>query len=122
MKRAHNRMLRHSAEMGPVAPHNADYTGRHESIAEIFADVAELFAEVCNDLAITAEFIAETVAENTARIRKIAEKYLRNIRIPMPEFHPARWKYSGHFDAGIFDLPIIAEGGGKYDVAWNWRG
>lgn len=122
MKRIHNRTMRHNAEMSPVMPHCAEYNGRHEKITEIIAEISELFAEVCNDLEITAEFIAETVAENTARIRKIAEKYLRNIRIPVPEFRPARWKYSGHFDAGIFDLPIIAEGGGKYDVAWNWRG
>lgn len=117
MKRIHNRTMRHNAEMNPVAEHNADYTGKHESIVEIFADVAELFAEVCNDLEITAEFIAETVAENTARIRKISEKYLRNIRIPVPEFHPARWKYSGHFDAGIFDLPVIYDGKGLLFIA-----
>ena len=118
MKRIHNRTMRHNAEMSPVMPHCAEYNGRHEKITEIIAEISELFAEVCNDLEITADFIAETVAENAARIRKIARK----LRFPkLPEtFHGYRWR--SFASPGIFDLPIIAEGGGKYDVAWNWRG
>ena len=118
MKRIHNRTMRHNAEMSPVAEHNSAYTGKHEIIAEIFADVAELFAEVCNDLELTADFIAETVAENAARLRKIARK----LRLPkLPEtFSGYRWR--SFVSPGLFDMPIIAEGGGKYDVAWNWRG
>ena len=88
MKRINSRAIRNNAEMNPCAPHDGNYVGKHEPIAELFADVAELFAEVCNDLAITAEFIAETVAEHAAHIRKIAEKM--HINLPMPEFHPAR--------------------------------
>ena len=115
MKRAHNRMLRHSAEMNPVAPHDGNYTGKHESLVD---SIAEIFDELCEALDITAEFIAETVAESRARIRKIAGK----LRLPkLPEaFHGYRWRNYG--DLGLFDIPIIAEGGGKYDVAWNWRG
>lgn len=115
MKRAHNRILRHSAEMSPVAPHDGNYAGKHESLVD---SIAEIFNELCEALNITAEFIAETVAENTARIRKIARK----LRFPkLPEtFHGYRWR--SFVSPGIFDLPIIAEGGGKYDVAWNWRG
>ena len=86
MKRIMARTLRHNAEMNPCAPHNADYCGKHEAIAEI----SELFEEVAEALELTADFIAETVAENAAYIRKIAEKYLHKIRIPMPEFRPAR--------------------------------
>ena len=88
--RVFNQVIQRNAKRSPIAPHNADYCGKHEAITEIVAEVTEIFAEVCSDLEITAEFIAETVAENTAHMRKIAEKYLRKIRIPMPEFRPAR--------------------------------
>lgn len=85
--RVFNQVLQRNAKRSPIAPHNADYVGKHESLVD---SIAEIFAEVCSDLEITAEFIAETVAENAAHMRKIAEKYLRKIRIPMPEFRPAR--------------------------------
>lgn len=114
MKRAHNRILRHSAEMSPVAEHDSAYAGKHESLVD---SIAEIFNELCEALDITAEFIAETVAENTAQIRKIAQKYLRKLQLPCPEFRPARWKYSGHFDAGIFDLPVIYDGKGLLFIA-----
>ena len=116
--RVFNQVIQRNAKRSPIAPHNADYCGKHEAITEIIAEVTEIFAEVCSDLEITAEFIAETVAENTARLRKIAGK----LRIPkLPEtFHGYRWR--SFVSPGLFDMPIVAEGGGKYDVAWNWRG
>lgn len=88
-RRCHNHVLNYNAEMSPVAPH-AEYMGKHEKITELFEEVAEIFAEVCNDLAITAEFISETVAEHTANMRTIVQKYLHKLWLPMPEFRPAR--------------------------------
>lgn len=93
MKRTMSRKIRFNAEMNPIAPHDAEYIGKHENIID---SIAELFEEVCEDLAITAEFIAEITAPArklaervTARVRKSITKY-----IPMPEFKPVRniWK------------------------------
>lgn len=104
MKRIHNRTMRHNAEMSPVAPHCAEYHGRHEKIAEIITELSELFAEVAEDLELTAEFIAETVAENTARMRTIAEKYLRHLRLPCPEFRPARNLFPSGMEVSFADI------------------
>ena len=89
MKRIHNRIIRHNAELNPVAEHNADYVGKHESLVD---SIAEIFTELCEALDITAEFIAEItaparkmMAEVAAKVRKTMGKYL-----PRPEFHPAR--------------------------------
>ena len=89
MKRINSRILRHSAEMSPATPHNAEYVGKHESLVD---SIAEILDELCEALDITEEFIAEItaparkmMAEVAAKVRKTMGKYL-----PRPEFHPAR--------------------------------
>lgn len=100
MKRTMSRKLRFNAEMNPVAEHDSAYVGKHESLVD---SIAEIFEEVCEALAITAEYIAEItapareIAERvTARVRKSIMKYIH-----VPEFHPVRNIWKGVVTYGI---------------------
>lgn len=93
---------------GMAMANNATYVGKHENLVD---SIAEIFEEVCSALEITADYIAEV----TAPARKIAEKVTARVRkfverkFPMPEIR-IRWKFSGFWDARIYDMPVIYDG------------
>ena len=79
---------------------NADYCGKHESLAAIFAEVAEIVAEMTEALALTDEYIAEI----TAPARKLAEKLTERIRARINRVFPAPvWKMR----SGIFPGKVV---------------
>lgn len=96
MKRTMSRKLRFNAEMMPIAEHDSAYLGKHESIAEIFAELESAVAEMARKLNLTDEYMAEFIAETTAPAREIAERVTERISRNISKYFPAPvWKMCG---------------------------
>lgn len=112
MKRIQRRALR-NMENAPMAEYDATYVGKHEALSAIIAELSAIVAEMADALGLTEEYMAEI----TAPARELAEKLTARIRARVkaqfknPEVR-IRWKYSGFWDAGIYDLPLIYDGKG----------